>query len=835
MGVQQGMSRTAATHRLLRDLRAVLADPLPTISAEPLEDDIFEWHCNMRPNSGPYQGVTFHFVLRFPTDYPNSPPEVEMCSFLKHPNLFHGWGGRNPYICLDLLRRIDGDSHADGGYNGGWSTAYTAQSVLVQLQSFLFEENAIPQEEQGVKAVDMFGTYYGSKGKGKDSNQHHIDRAKRDAKDFHCPKCGHSGRYPRPTVCPTAAPAVPMVRHHLSHNVSGWKLCEDGWEERDEGNGMVTRRKNVDGAVRIELKHGSISGHKQQSDTARAITALTASTRSAPTDETACEVVSASAKQITELDELDLLFKSKKKKKRKNKNTAPQKAASDCAFVRGLQVALPDELMLEVMDMLDTKSVYHLLQTCRGLAAMVTRTSALVYRDLLCFHTKATLREDILGVGVTVSEHQKASCRTIEAPLDLLSLSAFERGVRLSAWKERFQHYLPVMLDRQHQEMVGQRLERAIVNIHRCGHRPGRCQDLFTPSMCLDVLPKLMNSAVVRLMKAENGGKMQQHTSDAALSAYCAYHHILLALAERHPSLCDLAEEKVQRFIQAADTDRRGDLKSVCPNLGELLVMLTISHTSWEELAPYFVVETMTRNVKWMLEAHPELYYLEDFESKYRVRTTLDASRTSQRLVMFQVYFLRTIGRPMPWQDVLARYNLTFGRPPTKVFRALHTTCKQILQIKSSAEYFDRLGVSPPTDLCGVMRAAVRNSAWAGYHRRWHYDSRFSTWDSLTKCRGEPELWDESSIRDDKMAEGRWMRSMLREKRNGPGAEWRRKMALEKLELERAEQLKAKKKAEKKMGLNPGKGRESRNLFAVLAAEDDEEDGMERSTSSPAA
>ena len=60
---------------------------LPTIRALPTSD-IFTWHCNLRPDDGPFAGTIFHLVLFFPEDYPNSPPDVELCSYLAHPNVF---------------------------------------------------------------------------------------------------------------------------------------------------------------------------------------------------------------------------------------------------------------------------------------------------------------------------------------------------------------------------------------------------------------------------------------------------------------------------------------------------------------------------------------------------------------------------------------------------------------------------------------------------------------------------------------------------------------------------------------------------------------------------
>ena len=127
----------SAVKRLLRDWEEVRSNPLPTISAAPLQDDLQEWHCNLCPSDGPYAGATFHLELHFPSNYPLQPPVVKLrCRTLKHPNVF-GFG-----ICLDML---NGGERATSSSYSGWSSAYTVHSILLQLQSFLFGESV----EQG--------------------------------------------------------------------------------------------------------------------------------------------------------------------------------------------------------------------------------------------------------------------------------------------------------------------------------------------------------------------------------------------------------------------------------------------------------------------------------------------------------------------------------------------------------------------------------------------------------------------------------------------------------------------------------------------------------------
>ncbi len=56
-----------------------------------------------------------------------------------------------PWICLDMIKPVHRTeagtrdrTYHDEDYNGGWSTAYSVYSILMQFQAFLFDEN-VPQ------------------------------------------------------------------------------------------------------------------------------------------------------------------------------------------------------------------------------------------------------------------------------------------------------------------------------------------------------------------------------------------------------------------------------------------------------------------------------------------------------------------------------------------------------------------------------------------------------------------------------------------------------------------------------------------------------------------
>ena len=118
------------TRRLLRDLKEFDKNKIPTVgvSARPMDDDLFTWHANLRgPEGTLYEGGVFHLELKIPENYPNTPPSVELLVDLPHPNVV------DRKACIDML-----DSNREAG--NGWSSGYSIMSVLIQLQSFLFEK-----------------------------------------------------------------------------------------------------------------------------------------------------------------------------------------------------------------------------------------------------------------------------------------------------------------------------------------------------------------------------------------------------------------------------------------------------------------------------------------------------------------------------------------------------------------------------------------------------------------------------------------------------------------------------------------------------------------------
>jgi hypothetical protein len=160
---------------------------------------------------------------------------------------------------------------------------------------------------------------------------------------------------------------------------------------------------------------------------------------------------------------------------------------------------------------------------------------------------------------------------------------------------------------------------------------------------------------------------MPLHASEKALLGYCTYHHILLHLVHEFPEIQERVDYLLSTFMQ----HESGRVKLVTPDLGETLVYLSIaSEITWEKIAPCFLREFFDRTVMWTLDYrhgnHGELAYLEaDEVSQYRLDTTLEATRTSCRLLMFQIFFLRYVGKPQgaSLSSILKDYHNSYGHP----------------------------------------------------------------------------------------------------------------------------------------------------------------------------
>ncbi|OHT02789.1 Ubiquitin-conjugating enzyme E2 11 [Tritrichomonas foetus] len=89
-----------AQRRIMKELDNLRKTPVENVTAEPIGDDLFHWHANIKgPAGSPYEGGVFVVDIKFPFDYPLKPPKCVFDTKVYHPNV-----GQHGEICLDILK-----------------------------------------------------------------------------------------------------------------------------------------------------------------------------------------------------------------------------------------------------------------------------------------------------------------------------------------------------------------------------------------------------------------------------------------------------------------------------------------------------------------------------------------------------------------------------------------------------------------------------------------------------------------------------------------------------------------------------------------------------------
>lgn len=343
-------------------------------------------------------------------------------------------------------------------------------------------------------------------------------------------------------------------------------------------------------------------------------------------------------------------------------------------------------------------------------------------REIVCFHSKIPLGEDVIGIGINVdyfenrrnnqSQNQtRKVLRNVSSEFDYLSHSAFQSGVRSSTWNKKITHFIPLVIDRENFGKGYPILINSLKHVLQT--------NIIGSEEMLSFFTSFMNTIVVELFKVGNNGQINRYASEKALIGYTCIHHLLLTLLSRYPKMKDIANQRIRDFM-ATDDNRT---KKAIPDLGKFLVYLVISDSelNWDLIKYTYLKETFIRNVLWMVRENQQLAN-EKLPMDQRLQMTFASKSfsTSRSLIMFQCYFLNNVARPEGKTNtqMLSHYNNCFGRPSHQDMDKLQTRCREILAVNDWMGYFKMLYVSiPPKDkFYNILVDSVKQSKRLKYH-----------------------------------------------------------------------------------------------------------------------
>ncbi|XP_041371358.1 ubiquitin-conjugating enzyme E2 R2-like [Gigantopelta aegis] len=157
------MATGSAVKALQLELKKISEEPVEGFRVKLINDDnLFEWEVAIfGPPGTLYEGGYFKAHMKFPQDYPYSPPSVRFISKMWHPNVYE-----NGDVCISILHPPVDDPQSGELPSERWNPTQTVRTVLLSIISLLNEPNTF--SPANVDASVMFRKWRESKGKDKE-------------------------------------------------------------------------------------------------------------------------------------------------------------------------------------------------------------------------------------------------------------------------------------------------------------------------------------------------------------------------------------------------------------------------------------------------------------------------------------------------------------------------------------------------------------------------------------------------------------------------------------------------------------------------------------------
>ena len=88
------------------------------------------------PEDSLYEGGYFKTQIRFPDDYPNSPPEMKFVCPMWHPNIY-----ADGKVCISILHAPGEDTMSGETADERWRPILGVEAILVSVISMLNDPN----------------------------------------------------------------------------------------------------------------------------------------------------------------------------------------------------------------------------------------------------------------------------------------------------------------------------------------------------------------------------------------------------------------------------------------------------------------------------------------------------------------------------------------------------------------------------------------------------------------------------------------------------------------------------------------------------------------------
>lgn len=100
-------------------------------------NNYYVWNILLFGNEGGlYEGGLLKGVMKFPIDYPNSPPKFKFNTPMWHPNI-----DKDGFVCISILHEPGDDIYGYEKANERWSCVLKPDTILISILSLLNSPN----------------------------------------------------------------------------------------------------------------------------------------------------------------------------------------------------------------------------------------------------------------------------------------------------------------------------------------------------------------------------------------------------------------------------------------------------------------------------------------------------------------------------------------------------------------------------------------------------------------------------------------------------------------------------------------------------------------------
>uniref|UniRef100_A0A8R1IAA5 UBC core domain-containing protein n=1 Tax=Caenorhabditis japonica TaxID=281687 RepID=A0A8R1IAA5_CAEJA len=126
-----------ALRALSLELKNLQSQPVEGFTIDVNEDNLFVWTVGIYgPPTTLYQGGYFKANIKFPSNYPYSPPSMKFTSKVWHPNVYE-----NGDLCISILHAPVDDPQSGELACERWNPTQSVRTILLSVISLLNEPN----------------------------------------------------------------------------------------------------------------------------------------------------------------------------------------------------------------------------------------------------------------------------------------------------------------------------------------------------------------------------------------------------------------------------------------------------------------------------------------------------------------------------------------------------------------------------------------------------------------------------------------------------------------------------------------------------------------------